>query len=485
MDHHQSEDELLEFNLPLNFKTIIKVIGVGGGGSNAVNYMYNKGISGVDFIVANTDVQALAKSPVKKKVQLGKTLTEGLGAGNQPERGREAAVENLEDIKTILAEGTKMAFITAGMGGGTGTGAAPVIAEAAKEMGILTVGIVTIPFRYEGRKRIKSAVKGIKEMQDNVDALLIINNEKIREIYGNLAGSQAFGKADEVLQVAAKGIAEIITKDGHINVDFADVETVMKNSGIALMGTGTGTGENRAQIAVKQALTSPLLDNTDIKGAKNILLNIMSGKKEATMDEISEINEYVQDMAGNNADLIWGNNIDESLNEEIVVTIIATGFGTHDIPELYAESVSEEKKEEPAEKKIIIIGDKEKTEQKQITDVDEEDIETNIEIKTLNEDEKISEGKIIIKNQPETNDTKIEHFNNTQSVTVSEQKEMLTDYLSNLEELEDVPAYRRKGLNIDNYSENESMKFSRETLSDDGGEIRIRENNSYLHDKAD
>ena len=479
-----SEDELLDFNLPLNFKTIIKVIGVGGGGSNAVNYMYDKGIKGVDFIVANTDVQALAKSPVKKKIQLGKTLTEGLGAGNKPERGREAAVENLEDIKSILAERTKMVFITAGMGGGTGTGAAPVIAQAAKEMGILTVGIVTIPFRYEGKKRIDSAVKGIREMEDNVDALLIINNEKIREIYGNLAGSKAFGKADEVLLVAAKGIAEIITKKGHINVDFADVETVMKNSGIALMGTGTGTGENRAMDAVNEALTSPLLDNTDIKGAQNILLNIMSGEKEATMDEISDINQFVQTTAGNNADLIWGNHIDENLKDEIVVTIIATGFGTHDIPELYiAEEDKKVTDEVKTEKKIVIIGDNENKEPAKHPDIDTEE-ETEITIKTLNEDEEISEGKIIIKTKPEDNYA-VNYSEDVKNITVTEREEKLQNYILNLEELEDIPAYKRKGINVGNNSENDEVTYSRETLSDQNGEIKIRENNSYLHDKAD
>jgi cell division protein FtsZ len=331
-------EDLLPFDLPTKFSSIIKVLGVGGGGSNAVNHMFRQGIKGVDFIVTNTDIQALSKSPVMTKIQLGKTLTEGLGAGNQPERGREAAIENIEDVKDILGPDTRMAFITAGMGGGTGTGGAPVIAQACKEMGILTVGIVTIPFRYEGRKRIESAIEGIAKMEKHVDALLVINNEKIREIYGNLDIREALGKADEVLTVAAKGIAEIITVEGHINVDFADVKTVMKDSGIALMGTGESSGENRAQKAVEQALSSPLLDNTDIKGAKNLLLNIVSGNEGATLDEISYINEYVQNAAGNNADLIWGSNVDEELGDTINVTVIATGFGSHDIPELYSSN---------------------------------------------------------------------------------------------------------------------------------------------------
>ncbi len=475
-------DDLLEFNLPVNFKTIIKVIGVGGGGSNAVNYMYEKGIAGVDFIVANTDVQALAKSPVRKKVQLGKTLTEGLGAGNQPDRGREAAIENIEDIKAILSEGTKMVFITAGMGGGTGTGAAPVIAEAAKEMGILTVGIVTIPFRYEGRKRIKSAIEGITLMEKQVDALLIINNEKIREIYGDLAGSKALGKADEVLTVAAKGIAEIITVEGHVNVDFADVETVMKGSGVALMGTGEGTGENRAEIAVKAALTSPLLDNTDIKGAKNILLNIVSGEHEATMDEISYINEYVQGEAGNNADLIWGNNFNEALGDKIVVTIIATGFGTRDIPEIYTNK-TEEEEDKPKEKNIIIIGDNKPSkpafpETNQYT--------PEIRVKPVSEKKEQSSSGIFIQNISEKNqeEEKAEVRIQDSDSGVSFQKQELTDYLSRVDELEDIPAYKRKGLRIKREN-NTDVKFSKETLSSNNGEITIKENNSYLHDKAD
>ncbi len=477
-------DDLLDFNLPVNFKSIIKVIGVGGGGSNAVNFMFDKGINGVDFIVANTDVQALAKSPVSKKVQLGRTLTEGLGAGNQPDKGREAAIENIEDIKSILSEGTKMVFITAGMGGGTGTGAAPVIAEAAKEMGILTVGIVTIPFRYEGRKRIKSAIEGITKMEKHVDALLIINNEKIREIYGNLAGSEAFGKADEVLTVAAKGIAEIITVEGHINVDFADVDTVMKGSGIALMGTGEGSGENRAEIAVKAALTSPLLDNTDIKGAKNILLNIVSGEQEATMDEISYINEFVQDQAGNNADLIWGNNVNKSMGEKIVVTIIATGFGTHDIPEIYINN-SVEEDDKPKEKKIILIGDQPPAKTEVEFNLNSEH-SPEIKIKKHTEDTDYKSDEIIVKNISSEKVHKPEYESFTQPETeTSVQKQKLADYLSNVEELEDIPAYKRKGLNVNEDPDPESMKFSRETLTDDDGTISIKENNPYLHDKAD
>ncbi len=495
-------DDLLPFDLPTNFASIIKVLGVGGGGSNAVNHMMRQGIEGVDFIIANTDIQALEKSPVKTKIQLGTTLTEGLGAGNQPDVGKEAAIENIEDVKKILGAGTKMVFITAGMGGGTGTGGAPVIAEAAKELGILTVGIVTIPFRYEGKKRIKSAIEGIAKMEQHVDALLIINNEKIREIYGNLGGREALGKADEVLTTAAKGIAEIITIEGHINVDFADVKTVMKGSGIALMGTGEAEGEDRAETAIKDALSSPLLDNTDIKGANNVLLNITSGHAEATLDEISFINEYVQAAAGNHADLIWGSNIDEELGDKIAVTVIATGFGTHDVPELYSHQLVNASKEPQVEKTIIQIG-KPKEEEVAVDLDDKEDFfsnytkETKITIKTVEntEEEEIHDFVFAEDNKKEEkseteSDFEFVETTNVNKVVINEQqtssqKLQVNNYLEHLSDLEDVPAYKRKGIQIkeDNYSEN--SKYSRYTLSDEDGEISLNENNSYLHDKAD
>ncbi|MGE5393204.1 MAG: cell division protein FtsZ, partial [Candidatus Saccharibacteria bacterium] len=327
-------NEIMNFDIASNLGSIIKVIGVGGGGGNAVNHMYYQGIRDVDFMVCNTDSQALLNSPVPLKVQLGASLTEGRGAGNKPETGREAAIENIEDVKSILGSGTKMVFITAGMGGGTGTGGAPVIAQAAKELGILTVGIVTIPFRNEGRRRIKQAVEGIAAMETHVDSLLVINNERIREMYGDFKISDAFAKADNILATAAKGIAEIITVPGYINVDFADVETVMRNSGVALMGTGVASGPDRAITAVEEALNSPLLNNNDILGARNILLNITSGLEEITMDEIGQITDFIQEKAGNSADLIWGNGVDEILGDKISVTIIATGFSTSSIPEM-------------------------------------------------------------------------------------------------------------------------------------------------------
>jgi len=329
-----NEEDLLKFGFPTERPSIIKVLGVGGGGSNAVNHMFKQGINDVDFVVCNTDVQALAKSPVPIKIQLGQTLTEGLGAGSYPEQGKQAAIESLNDIVSLLSENTKMVFITAGMGGGTGTGAAPVIAKAAKELGLLTVAIVTIPFHFEGPRRFNQAIEGIRELKENVDSLLVINNEKLREIYGNLPASEGFSKADDVLTMGAKGIAEIITVSGHINVDFADVKTVMSNSGVAIMGIGEAEGENRAIEAIKIALSSPLLNNNEINGAKNVLLNITSGECEATMDEIGQISDYVQDATGSKADMIFGSCTNHALGSKISVTIIATGFGTSSIPEL-------------------------------------------------------------------------------------------------------------------------------------------------------
>ena len=318
--------DMLKFDLPKNQSSIIKVIGVGGGGSNAVNHMYHQGIKGVDFIVCNTDEQAMVMSPVPTKIQLGVNLTGGLGAGAAPTVGRNAALENSDDIRAVLEKGTKMLFITAGLGGGTGTGAAPVIAQISRELGILTVGIVTIPFSFEGRKRRQSAEEGIRQMKQNVDALLIISNDKLRLLCGDLPLSEAFTRADNVLTTAAKGIAEIITVVGYINVDFEDVKTVMKDSGVAIMGTGIANGPNRAQQAVEEALNSPLLDNNDIHGAANLLLYISSGKKEITMDEVTEITDYIHEKTQSAGDVIWGNGFDETLDDKISVTIIATGF---------------------------------------------------------------------------------------------------------------------------------------------------------------
>lgn len=321
----------MEFDLPKGQSSIIKVIGVGGGGSNAVNHMYNQGIKGVDFIVCNTDRQALDISPVPYKLQLGPSLTEGRGAGSIPEIGMNAAVENIDEIREFLSKETKMVFVTAGMGGGTGTGAAPVIAQVAKELGILTVGIVTVPFSFEGRKRRQQAEDGLENMRENVDTLLVINNERLREISGNLTLGNAFAQADNVLTTAAKGIAEVISVTGAINVDFNDVNTVMKDSGVAIMGSAVSEGENRAIQAVQEALTSPLLNDNDIAGAQYVLLNITYGNKEVLMDEISDITDYIQDEAGSTADVIWGHGYDETLGDGLGVTLIATGFNSSPI----------------------------------------------------------------------------------------------------------------------------------------------------------
>jgi cell division protein FtsZ len=305
---------------PANY---IKVIGVGGGGGNAVNHMLEEGIQGVDFVLCNTDYQALMRSTVPTKVHLGKRE---LGAGNDPSVGREAALSSEEEIDKILDEKTKMVFVTAGMGGGTGTGAAPVVARIAKEKGILTVGIVTIPFECEGRRRKQQAQSGIEELKKNVDTLIVISSDKLRDSYGNMKLTEAFKKADDVLTTAAKGIAEIITVTGYVNVDFEDVKTVMKDSGRAIMGTGRAKGENRAEEAIKLAINSPLLNESNIEGAKNILLYITSGTDEVSLDEVVEITEYVQNTCGNCSDVIWGNGVDESLGDDISVTLIATGF---------------------------------------------------------------------------------------------------------------------------------------------------------------
>jgi len=316
----------LSFDLPKNQSNVIKVIGVGGGGSNAINHMYNKGIKGVDFVVCNTDAQALQSSPVPYKIQLGATLTEGLGAGANPEIGEQSAMESMEDIKNMLNTKSKMLFITVGMGGGTGTGAAPVIAKIAQDLDILTVGIVTIPFSFEGKMRNEQAQRGIEKLRSHVDSLVVINNNKLREVYGNLGFKAGFSKADEVLSTAATGIAEVITHHYTQNIDLRDAKTVLSNSGTAIMGSAQSSGSNRAQNAITKALDSPLLNDNKIEGSKNVLLLIVSGTSEVTIDEIGEINDYIQSEAKTNVDIIMGVGEDDSLGDAIAVTIIATGF---------------------------------------------------------------------------------------------------------------------------------------------------------------
>jgi len=471
-------NEIMNFDLALNTGSIIKVIGVGGGGGNAVNHMYHQGIRDVDFMVCNTDAQALINSPVPYKVQLGSSLTEGRGAGNKPETGREAAIENIEDVKKVLGNNTKMVFITAGMGGGTGTGGAPVIAQAAKELGILTVGIVTIPFRNEGRRRIKQAVEGIAAMEAHVDSLLVINNERIREMYGDSKISDAFAKADNILTTAAKGIAEIITVPGYINVDFADVETVMRNSGVALMGTGIASGANRALIAVEEALNSPLLNNNDIMGARNILLNITSGIEEITMDEIGDITDFVQEKAGNSADLIWGNGVDEELGDKISVTIIATGFSTSSIPEM------------------VINQNQEKTYHTLQEDASGAIPKVKPEIKTSVENELYGSKNAKQKTfEFEINTGVYDEFeelyghNNAKKESFSAETDPV-DYTQTpeekVDELENIPAYRRKNSNFFGFKKKVDEKISRFSISpDENNNVILRDNNSFLHDNVD
>jgi len=347
--------DLLNFNLPKQEENaIIKVVGVGGGGSNAVNYMFNKGINGVDFVVCNTDAQSLDNSPILNKMQLGHTLTKGRGAGARPEVGRDAAMESIEEIRALFTPDLQMVFVTAGMGGGTGTGAAPVIAQVAKEMGILTVGIVTVPFAFENKKRTAQATAGIEEMRKAVDTLLIIRNDKLRELYGNLSLSNAFSHADDVLCTAAKSIAELITITGIVNVDMNDVITVMRGSGVAIMGSGRANGEGQALRAVQLAMESPLLNDDDITGASHILLNITYGNNELKMDEIGEITDFIQELAGPEADIIWGYGKDEQLGEDICVNVIATGFAAKEIATLLPLNAV---KETPAPAAVFILGE--------------------------------------------------------------------------------------------------------------------------------
>ena len=478
--------------MPDDSKPIIKVIGVGGGGSNAVTYMYKKGIEGVDFAICNTDNQAMNLSKVHNKIQLGPSLTEGRGAGSKPEIGRESCHESIEEVMNYVKDGTKMLFVTAGMGGGTGTGAAPVIAKAAQDLDILTVGIVTVPFTFEGRRRMKQAMDGLAELQKNVDTLIVISNDKLRKIYGNLNLSDAFAKADDILMTAAKGIAEIITVPGYVNVDFEDVNTVMRNSGVAVMGTASMEGDDRAVRAVEAALQSPLLEDNDIQGAQHILLNITSGTKEVTMDEVFEITEYVQEEAGYGTDLIWGNCYDESLGDQIAVTIVATGFDTDIIG-----SKKEAKKERPEEEKIVVSLDEDDKGKHQVSTssllkkgmvFDEGSAELDLSQK------KVSEDKINYSVEEdaskETTILQEEDSLNEDVETLDDRKQQLKNLsvkLNNpevLNELENQPAYLRKGVTLDFVEHSSDSNVSKWTISDDE-EPEINDNNSFLHDNVD
>ena len=353
------EETDIRFNFKTNSPSIIKVIGVGGGGGNAVNHMYKEGIHDVSFVLCNTDNQALSDSPIPTRLQLG---TEGLGAGNRPERARQAAMESLDGIKEMLNDGTRMVFITAGMGGGTGTGAAPVIAQCAKEMGILTVGIVTIPFRFEGLKKIDQALDGVEEISKHVDALLVINNERLREIYPELTVLNAFAKADDTLSVAAKSIAEIITMRGTVNLDFADVKTILKDGGVAIMSTGFGEGENRVTKAIDDALHSPLLNNNDIFNAKKVMLNVsFCPASELMMEEMNEVHEFMSKFR-EGVEVIWGVAMDNSLDTKVKITVLATGFGVEDVPGM--DDLHEKRSQEEEERQLQLEEEKEKNKER-------------------------------------------------------------------------------------------------------------------------
>lgn len=524
---------MMQFELPQEESSIIKVIGVGGGGSNAVNHMFRLGIKGVDFIICNTDKQALEKSPVPHKIQLGHSLTRGLGAGAKPEVGRDSALESIDEIKSLLKDNTEMVFITAGLGGGTGTGAAPVIASIAKELGILTVGIVTIPFSFEGKKRREQAEKGLEEMKKYVDTLIVIGNDKLREIYGSLKMTEAFAHADNVLTSAAKSIAEIISLHMHVNVDFNDVKTVMQDSGVAIMGSAIASGEKRALRAVENALISPLLNDNDISGARHVLLNIMSGSDDIEMDEFGEITDFIQEAAGGTAELITGYGTDPSLGDNVSVTIIATGFNTKMNSGYEAPSFQERKivrldeptvtKVEPVQTSIIDEIQKEepfiftKTEEEQIAKIE------NTIAPIVNEIKEEEKPAFIVYSLDETTETTATFTNEianesatqefiindisdetsnsetiqAESNTREEQIRLAQERIKKLKELtlkmktpeglahlEKESAWQRKQVNLDTNSTTPSKdsQVSRYTLGENN---EIRPNNSFLHDNVD
>jgi cell division protein FtsZ len=544
----------MQFEMLKEKSSIIKVIGVGGGGGNAVNHMYKQGITGVDFIICNTDAQALELSPIPNKVQLGASLTEGMGAGSIPEVGANSAIENIDDIKRMLGTNTKMLFITAGMGGGTGTGASPIIAKAARELDILTVGIITTPFSFEGKRRKMQADAGMEELKKYVDSFLVISNDRLRQIFGNLTLGSAFAQADDILTTAAKGIAEIITLPGYINVDFKDVRTVMKDSGVSIMGSSTAEGENRALRAVEGALSSPLLKDNEIEGARYILLNISSGEKEVTMDEVSIITDYIQEEAGLAADLIWGNCRDENLGDSLSVTIIATGFQTKDerekeisskkivnmlVPDAplvrpvvneFINPVAEGASTEPYMKGQQPQAQPQKEEQKQtglfdlfaatpkpepeptvirynFQEVEEQPIAENEndlpeftfklaepETETIINFEAAVVEQVIEEPTPEP--VSADEYKTDESIEEqlrkSRERIMRLKDLSmklrtgNIQELENVPAYKRKEVALQETPASHESQVSRfSLLPDSDGKIEIRDSNSFLHDNVD
>lgn len=537
----ENNQSKIQFDLQPQLESIIKVIGVGGGGSNAVNHMFRQGIKGVEFLVCNTDAQSLATSPVPYKIQLGPALTDGRGAGAIPEVGRKAAEENVEELRRLLSDGTRMVFITAGMGGGTGTGAAPIIAGIARELGILTVGIVTVPFAFEGRKRKQQAEEGLERMKENVDALLVICNDKLREMYGNLNLTKAFGHADDVLTVAAKSIAEIITNTMHMNVDFADIQTVMRNSGVAIMGSSAAEGENRAVRAAEQALNSPLLNDSVIEGARYILLNITSADVEVTMDEVGEINDYIQAQAGQTADIIMGIGIDPGLGDKVGVTVIATGFKTtgqlqeevkrpgvivHQLIEdkkVPAPPVAQVQAEEPtASEPVLIIRDSPdadnhftvRTEETVSDESDSHVIEFDFapanqepvaiaetdsatpppvyrqETETVKHDlyqDQPAASSSPAPSSPEMSPEDEIYLRSRERIMRLKEMSFRMNSPNGISDLEKEPAYKRRNMKLDNVPSSSDSNVSRYTLSMDEHDRKpeIRPNNPFLHDRVD
>ncbi|MFA5815175.1 MAG: cell division protein FtsZ [Bacteroidales bacterium] len=480
-------DDLVDFNLPFNANPIISVIGVGGGGCNAVNRMYLEGIKDVDFIVANTDSQALNASPVEKKIQLGVTLTEGRGAGKRSDVGEQAAIESINEITDILQGQTRMVFIVAGMGKGTGTGAAPVIARACRDLNILTVGVITLPFTIEGPSRQLQALQGINRLKDDVDALLIIHNEKLREIYGNLSLGEAFKKADDILLLAVKGIAEIITVHGYINVDFADVISVMTKGGIAFMGSATACGFDRARKVIDETINSPLLYSNDIRGASRVLLNITSGQDEITVDEVGIITDAIMARVGVSVNVIWGTCTDDSLTDEIRITLVATGFREDMIPEWLSLT--------PPKKEVINL-DKFRPVmsapgiEKMEHSLREQMISEVIIPETPAIFPPVMDQDLKVVHREPTKDSI--HYDHPAPVAPAEDpakvarlKELNYHNLSNpdiIDEVERIPAYKRKKVPIQEKMFFEDDQQSRYTM---GADAKLRSNNSFLFDAVD
>jgi cell division protein FtsZ len=495
------------FDLPKDEPSIIKIIGVGGGGSNAVTHMFKQGIVGVDYAICNTDAQAMQLSPVPVRIALGASLTEGRGAGSKPDVGKRACLESQQEINDFLENGTKMVFITAGMGGGTGTGAAPVIAKLAREMGILTVGIVTLPFTFEGRTRVSNGYDGMEELRQNVDCLVVVSNDKLRQIHGNMKMSEAFSQADNILCTAAKGIAEIITVPGYVNVDFEDVNTVMRDSGVAIMGTAAVEGENRARRAVDEALNSPLLEDGNIFGAKNILVNITSGVNEATMDEIFVITEFVQQEAGENANLIWGNCYDERLGDKLSVTIIATGFeSTRKVAPLKQLNTQQRSNPLPERQVVNLEDDAPKAQPslETITGMVQERAyepvdETPAPATSAFEFDNVRETvERIRRSQVATPDRREEDLSPEERRRRLEEAQRRREEVRNrpisvtklsspqtVIDLESQPAYLRKNIRLDDVPDAASQEISDWTISlDDDADVRMG-GNSFLHERVD